>query len=153
MLFSSVASEPSLNEVIFSGAGGRVSVEVSDYERSGTPDFHDANWLIASVSISAGSFSGSFAISIGTYDLVELHRQLRLALDALVGTVSFENMETDLALTVEFQGNGKARIAGEARPHSSPAGTLAFAFDSDQSYLALTLEQLSAILRRFPVKK
>ncbi|HTS75310.1 MAG TPA: hypothetical protein VMG40_03850 [Bryobacteraceae bacterium] len=152
MLFSSV-SAPSENSIVLSGEGGRVVIEVDSYERSGAPDFHDANWLTASVSVTAGSFAGSFSISIGTYELVELYRRLSAGLENLSGTVSFENLETDLMLNIEFLDRGKVRISGEAHPRANPSGRMAFSFDSDQSYLGHTLEQMRSILRQFPVKQ
>jgi hypothetical protein len=144
--------DTSPDAVVFAGDGGRVVFEISEYERPGAPDYHDANWLRASVSISAGAFSGSFGVAFGTYEFVELLRQLRQGMDALSGVISFENMERDLRLQIEFTQHGKARISGDAKPNSSPAGSLAFAFETDQSYLSGTVEALSAVVRRFPVK-
>lgn len=138
--------------VVFGGEGGRIAFEISDYERPGAPDYHDANWLTVSVSIAVGAFSGSFGASFGTYELVELLRQLRGGIDALSGTVTFENMERDLLMRIEFGQRGKARISGEAKPNSSPHGNLTFAFETDQSYLSQAVEALSAVVRRFPVK-
>jgi hypothetical protein len=144
--------DPLPDAVVFGGEGGRIAFEISDYERPGAPDYHDANWLTVSVSIAVGAFSGSFGASFGTYELVGLHRELKDRISALSGTVAFENMERDVLMRIEFSQRGKARISGEAKPRSSPQSSLTFAFETDQSYLSQAVEALSAVVRRFPVK-
>lgn len=138
--------------IVFGGEGGRIAFEISGYERPGSPDYHDANWLTVSVSIAAGAFSGSFGASFGTFELADLLRQLREGIDALSGTFTFENMERDVLMRIEFAQRGKARISGEAKPNSSPQSSLTFAFETDQSYLSQAVEALGAVVRRFPVK-
>jgi hypothetical protein len=154
--------------VVFSGHGGRLALQVRGYERpdgepdyyEGELDYYDANWLVTSVSVSAGAFSGSFEVCIGTYELERLHSDLKECVDHLTGTVVFENMEADLLVKIVFQKRGNAEISGEAKPGIFPRrdgdlgqGRLAFSFGSDQSYLAETVRQLGATIRRFPVRK
>lgn len=152
-LFSGNYGSEDSNSLTFNGIGGRVVFDVLDYERpEGAPDFHDANWISMRVSVTAGVFSGSFGVSIGSYEFVELQRQLREALDRLSGTVSFESMEGDLLLRIEFGQRGRAMVTGEAKPSSAQQGRLIFSFETDQTFLSQAADQLGVLIRRFPVK-
>jgi hypothetical protein len=137
----------------FMGENGSLTVEVYRYERPGTEDADDANWLNCEVSVKAGAFGGNFKCAFTTHDFVALHQRLKTAVESLTGNVSFQNTEADLFLNIDFGKRGATLVHGKAQPHRSPEGTLSFEFDSDQSYLAQTLCQLEAVLRHFPVRQ
>jgi hypothetical protein len=105
------------------------------------------------MTIKAGPFSGAFKSAFTTYDFIALVEHLKGALATLSGTVSFQNTENDIALNIEFDKRGNGNIHGTAQPHRSPEASLAFRFDTDQSYLAQTLRELESVLRHFPVKQ
>jgi hypothetical protein len=140
-------------QIKFAGEQGALTIEVYGYERPAAEDQDDANWLRCDVSINAGPFRGTFKSAFTTYDLIALAERLKGALAALSGTVSFQNTEDDIAFDVRLEKHGSATISGAAHPHRSLEASLAFRFDTDQSYLAQALRQLEAVLRIFPVKQ
>ena len=141
------------NQVTFFGDGGRLTIEVSDYERKMADNEDDANWLNSTIAIQAAPFSGAFGVALTTHELGVLHERLQDALQSLSGTVVFQTTEDDLSLEFKFGGRGSVSVSGVAQPHRSAAGTLHFRFESDQSSIGLAVQELSSALRHFPVRQ
>lgn len=131
-----------MESIVFSGDGGRLTIEVLDYERPTASDVYDANWLKTTVSVAAGPFSGSFRANLTTWEFAKLHGQLAEAVERLSGRVDFESTESDVVLSVEFSHRGTATVSGLLRPNGSEKTTLSFNFETDQSMLADTVRQL-----------
>jgi hypothetical protein len=140
------------NHISVGGEQGRIAIEVLAYENPSAANQDDANWLATKLSVEAGPFSGSFKVAFTTHDLISLHDQIKKALESLSGTVSFQNLEDDLSLNIEFDKRGRASVSGVAHPHGSQRAALHFQFDTDQSVLSRTAQELGAVLRKFPVK-
>jgi hypothetical protein len=140
-------------QIRFAGEQGTLAIEIYGYERSVAEDQDDANWLRAELTVKAGPFSGAFKSAFTTYDLTSLCDGMKNVLAALSGSMSFQNTEHDIAFNIEFDKRGGATINGTVHPHRSPEASLKFRFDTDQSYLAHTLSQLEALLRRFPIRQ
>jgi hypothetical protein len=141
------------DQITFIGEGGRITIEVSDYERETADNEDDANWLNSTIAIEASPFSGVFGVALTTHELGVLHERLQAALQSLSGTVVFQTTEEDLSLEFKFGGRGSVSISGVAQPHRSAAGTLHFRFESDQSSIGLAVQELSSALRHFPVRQ
>ena len=141
------------DQISFVGDGGRITIEISDYEREVADNEDDANWLNSSIAIQAGSFSGSFAASLTTHELGLLHERLQTALQSLSGAVAFQTTEDDLSLEFTFNNRGAVSIAGVAQPHRFRTGALRFRFESDQSSIGLAVQEISSALRHFPVRQ
>jgi hypothetical protein len=139
--------------VVFAGVGGRLMLEVSDYERPTASDTYDANWVKTQVSIQSGPFNGNFHASFSTYDFARLESQLSDAVKKLTGTIEFESAEGDLAFSVSFSNRGTADVSGAAKPNAWPDVALSFVFETDQTVLAEAVRQLSRLIRRLPVKE
>jgi hypothetical protein len=142
-----------IEPVVFSGGPDRLTFEVFDYERPSVSDMYDANWLKATVSISAGPFTGRFRANMTTWDLAKLHDQLTEALERLAGRTDFESTESDIVLAVEFSHRGTATVSGLLRPSGSERTTLSFSFETDQSALSETVRQLDELVHRLPVRE
>ncbi len=141
------------DQISFVGDGGRLTIEVSDYERESADNEDDANWLASTIAVQAGSFSGTFAASLTTHELGLLHERLQVALQSLGGVVAFQTTEDDLSLEFTFSKRGAVSIAGIAQPHRFRTGALRFRFESDQSSIGLAVQELSSALRHFPVRQ
>ena len=139
-------------QIKFAGGQGGFTIEIHGYERPGAGDQDDANWLKCELSIKAGPFSGKFKCAFTTYDIIALAERLRSAL-AASGTVIFQSTEGDIDLDIALDKRGGAVIKGRANARGLPETSLQFRFDSDQSYLAQTLGQVDAVLRRFPAQQ
>jgi hypothetical protein len=131
----------------------KVEVRLLDFEiRSGVNE-DDRIWLDSTVTVKAGAFLGSFKAVFTTHDLLNLHEQLKSALESQSGKVSVQSTEGDLSLTIEFDGHGGASISGVATPHRLRRATLHFNVDTDQFALFRTLHELEGALQDFPVKQ
>lgn len=141
------------DKITFLGDGGKVTIEVFDYERSESSNDDDANWLSSRISVETPPFSGQFSAALTTHETATLHDRLEAALRSLSGTVSFHNTEEDLLLEFKFMERGSVFISGVATPHRSPAVALHFQLNSDQSIINLAAQELSNVLRHFPVRQ
>ncbi len=139
--------------IVFTGDGGRLTLEVSDYERPSASDVYDANWLKTTVSAAAGPFLGSFRANLTTYEFAKLHEQLAEVVERLSGRVDFESTESDIVLSVEFSHRGTATVSGLLRPNASERTTLSFSFETDQSTLSETVRQLDRLVVHLPVRE
>jgi hypothetical protein len=139
--------------VIFSGNGGRLILRVSGYERPDSTDPYDANWLTTEVAVEAGPFAGAFKAAFSTYDFAELRDRLYAAVEQISGDFDFESTEGDLVLKTSFSARGSATVRIAAKPNAPLAPTISFTIESDQSILAETVCQLSAVLKFFPIRE
>jgi hypothetical protein len=145
------------NTVTFAGNGGKLVIEVFGYEQQpAAPDpgggTWDANWLDANLFAEAGPFRGTFRLSLTTAELIGLCKDLEKSTDSLSGRVAFESLESDLELTISFGERGAVEIAGILRPGGWSPGVLHFQFQSDQSYLAKSVQDLKRLTQQFPFR-
>jgi hypothetical protein len=141
------------NKVSIKGDGGKIVVEVFDYENPLAQNPDDASWLKATLTCAIGSFSGAWETAFTTYDLMALHDRMEQVLRSAFGRASFQNTEGDLTLNVEFSKSGKVQIDGVAEPHGSVKAALHYIFASDPSAVAETVRELKQVIERFPVKQ
>jgi hypothetical protein len=137
----------------FFAENDRIEVRLLDFENRSGENEVDAIWLDSTVTVKAGAFLGSFKAAFTTDDLVNLREQLKSALARLSGSVSFQNTEGGLSLTIEFDSRGEASITGVAQPNRLHRGILHFRVDTDQFALNRTLHELEYALRDLSVKQ
>lgn len=141
--------------MIIRGHGGRIGVEVYNYERPDTANEDDANWLKAKCSVVVSEFSCVLGLSLRTHDFVQFLRQLEEAVRQLKGTAVFATLEEGLEFEIKFKSAGQAELSGRARSQTSlvPDQTvLSFSFETDQSFLAETIRELNGIVAQFPAR-
>jgi len=146
---------PVTNTMEICGHGGRIEVQIFDYERPNATDEDDANWLKAKCSVFVGEFTCVLQISPVTHDFVRFLRQLEEAVRQMKGTAAFATLEGELAVEIKFESAGQADVFGRARSQTSlvPDQTaLSFSFETDQSFLTQTVRELTAIVAQFPVR-
>lgn len=139
--------------ITFSGDSGRIVIKVLDYERATADNKDDANWLTSIIAVEVPPFAGSFRAAFTTHELAGLYGRLQVPLQSLSGTVSFQNLEEDLTLEIQFANRGAVRVSGIAQPRRSAGVALHFRFESDQSLIGRAVEELSSVLRHFPVRQ
>ena len=137
----------------FFAENDKVEVRLLDFENRSSENEGDTIWLDSTVTVKAGAFMGSFKAAFTTHDLVNLREQLKSALARLSGSVSFQNAEGGLSLTIEFDSRGGASITGVAQPNRLHRGTLHFRVDTDQFALNRTLHELEYALRDWSVEQ
>ena len=127
-----------------------ISVRGRAYRQS--RDYWDGNWLLVTVEIRAGKFSGNVP---GVVRAEELHRfrdALRAFQQTPGGAVSFETKEQWLALRLEADTLGHLELSGTLRDDVAyPHNKLVFALKFDPALLASALRQLEQAAAAFPV--
>jgi hypothetical protein len=141
--------------VVIRGDGGKVQIEVLNYERPKTTEGSDANWLVCKCGVTVREFSCEVNLSLMTDDFVRFLGDLDEALRSLKGTAVFATPESGLKLEIKFRAAGHADVLGTIQSQLSVAPsrtTLDFSFESDQSFLSHTVEGLRAVIQQFPVR-
>jgi len=137
------------------GHGGRIEVEVFNYERPTARDEHDANWLKAKCSVVVGEFTCVLRFSPATHDFIQFLAQLEEVVRQLKGNATFNTLGGELAVQIKIRSAGQADVFGRARSQSSlvPDQTaLSFSFETHESFLAHALRELRTIVTQFPVR-
>ena len=129
-----------------------VTVEVMSYERRASGEYHDDNWVVVTVSVSAGAFSGNFRATFVTDEFVAFRSELRELYRTLNGEATFTTLEGQLRLNLIGNGRGGITVKGEAFDNAGTDNCLTFEFATDQTYLVRTLEGLDQIVAQFPVR-
>ena len=130
----------------------RVAVDVLSYERPICGDYHDDNWLVIHIAVSAGGFSGTARATILTDELVRFAEQLHLLYDRLTGSAAFSTLEGQLSLTLVGDGRGHIRLTGDVSDQPGVGNQLSFTLDFDQSQLQQSIRELDAVITAFPIR-
>lgn len=137
--------------VELAGHGAYVRVDVVGYENSSTDDLSDANWLTCRVEVCVGGFEGRVAAAFTTHDFDMFRRSLDAAVADVKGDASFETYEDALRLHVAFDKTGAVSVTGTLNDPDGPT-SLAFSFESDQTFMRSTVDALSELGHQFPVR-
>jgi len=141
--------------VVIRGDGGNVRIHVLNYERPNSTEGSDANWIVCRCSVAVWEFSCEVSLSLMTDDFVRFLADLDEALRSLKGTAVFATLESGLKLEIKFKAAGHADVFGTVRSQLSvvPSRTkLHFSFETDQSFLSHTVEELRTVIQEFPVR-
>ena len=128
-----------------------VAVDVVSYERTLTGEYWDDNWLVVEVSVHAGGFRGKTRASIQTSELAVFGPQLRQLYDTLSGTAEFTTIEEQVYLILKGDGKRHITLKGEMMDQPGIGNRLNFNLEFDQSQLANSISDFSAIMAKFPV--
>ncbi|ABI73314.1 WapI family immunity protein [Shewanella frigidimarina] len=130
----------------------QVEITVEQYQHSPSSESFDDNWLICSVSVSFGSFSGKFSASFQTYDFVKFSKEIQKLYVCLKGTATFDSLEGQLEIKLIGNGRGGIELEGNCMDSVGVGNELKFSTGFDQTYLQSIIEDLDEILEGFPVR-
>jgi hypothetical protein len=139
-------------EVSIGGEGCRLILSVSGYQFPEAEDSDDANWLGASVEVSAGTtgrFAGAYAGFLRCDDLARFRDELRVVLESLDGRATFHDLESRVGADIQLT---RGRGVLEVFVREDIGARLEVTADTDQTYLAETLGDLDQLLAEFPVR-
>ena len=137
-------------EALLSGDGGRLILDIDDYENSRAVAIDDRNWLRASLQVTAGPFHGSISLALTTVELERVCRQVREIAKSLKGSMSFATVEGDWEISLALEGSSTVVVKGEVRSPDGDGSTIRYQFRTDPITLETWAEKLGAIVRRFP---
>jgi hypothetical protein len=100
-----------------------------------------------SIEIFSNSFSANGVIYISTAQFHDFYIQLKKANESLDGCASIDSYENDFNTKVTFDGLGHATIQGYYSKYEE--NELKFQFDTDQTFIAETLRELSKIVDKY----
>ena len=129
-----------------------ISISVNGFERNPNGDYHDDNWLAVTVSVKSGVFTGEFEASFVTYEIKNFSIQLKELYSSLNGKAVFTTLEKQLYLSLNGNGTGQIEISGVATDKLGGFNKFEFTFESDQTYLATSIRQLSNVTSNFPIR-
>ncbi|HST09383.1 MAG TPA: hypothetical protein VLL05_03335 [Terriglobales bacterium] len=141
--------------VVLRGDGGKVQIEVHSYERPESTDGSDSNWLVCKCGVTVREFSCDVNLSLVTEGFICFHRELAESVRSLKGTAVFATAEDGLKLEITFNSAGHADVFGIIQSQLSALPTrtkLDFSFETDQSFLSSTVDELRAVIQQFPVR-
>lgn len=141
-----------MTALIVKGDGSEIRITVYGYERPGSIEHYDANWLKCDVCVVAGPFKGEVPLAVQTKDFAIFHEQLSLMQRQLEGEARFTTTEGVLAFMISMGRLGHATVIGHLSSGDEPAARLEFRFETDQTFLKVAVTQVAEIVRLYPVR-
>ncbi len=127
-------------------------IAVLGREHSGADDYWDGNWVVATISIAVGGFTGTVRASLRMDELHRFNEGLKFINQNLFGAAVLESMEHWISLTVKAESRGRIEISGELSDQAGAGNVLSFDLsDVDQTYLPGWISDLDDIEEAFPV--
>lgn len=140
--------------MIFSFGGSkheRLEIDVR-YERPPSGDYHDNNWLTATIDVSAGGFRGKADVSMLTEELVSFLGQVKALFKALEDVAELTTLEQQIYLRLTGNGKGHIEMKGELGEMPETGNRLHFELKLDQTDLATSIRDLERVTAQFPVR-
>ena len=139
-----------MEDFILLGQGGFLKLSIE--EVFGFPDrtCHLGGYDTKStIEIKSGNYyvKGEFYTSTG--ELFEFYEQLTDCYDRVNGSAKFLSSEQNLDLTVEFNEQGHIRVFGTFSEYAHRINELKFEFETDQTFITSTLNELQSITRKY----
>jgi hypothetical protein len=129
-----------------------LTIAVLGREHAGADDYRDGNWVIATISIAVGSFTGTVSASLRMDELHRFNEGLKFVNQNHFGAAMPESMEHWISLTVKAESRGRIEISGELSDGAGAGDVLSFDLaDVDQTYLPGWISDLDDIEKAFPV--
>ena len=129
-----------------------LTIVVLGREHAGADDYWDGNWVIASISIAVGGFTGTVRASLRMDELHRFNEGLKFINQNLFGAAVLESMEHWISLTVKAESRGRIEISGELSDGAGAGNVLSFDLaEVDQTYLPGWISDLDDIEKAYPV--
>jgi hypothetical protein len=110
----------------------------------------DLQWLVASVAIHNGGFTGAFSTTFLALDVSRFLGEVRQLYATLNGHAQFTTWEKQIEIRLEGNGRGQIAVTGEAMDVAGTGNRLRFRIDTDQTYLPTLISQLETVCATYP---
>lgn len=135
------------------GSGGELlKVTVTGYTHPDTVDYWDGNWLSCHLNLWLNGFRADFPFDLRIDEMERFLKQLEQLHTSLKGNAALDSMEGILKLNVSGGKTGRLAWEGKLVYPSGTGAVLEFEYESDQTYLSRLIQELKAILKRYPVR-
>jgi hypothetical protein len=129
-----------------------VKIIINQYEDSPTGGATDYNWLLCTVDVSFGKFTGTFSANFQSYDFIKFTQELKKLYACLKGTATFNTLEGQLEIKLTGNGNGTIELTGMCMDSVGVGNQLSFSTELDQTYLPSSIAELEDILNGFQAR-
>jgi len=100
-------------------------------------------------SIASWGFQAQGKVWFTAADVARFHSELAACYQTLTGVATFATQEDTLKLEVVFGRRGQVEFRGTFQESHNEGNELKFRIQTDQSYIAQSLEELSALVKRY----
>jgi hypothetical protein len=141
------------SDAVVRGQGCRLLLSVEGYEFPDADDFDDANWLIGSVELEAGttgSFRAFHRVTFRADELAQFRDELRPIADTLNGEATLRHMERQFGCAIALK-DGKGDMTAFVGEHVGSVLRVERC-PTDQSYLGAAIRDLDSLLSEFPIR-
>jgi hypothetical protein len=119
--------------VSVSGRTGKITIEVSRYERPDAEQPSGKNWLVGKIQVQVGPFLAAYNVRLETYDFADFCSEIEKMLGESSATARFECAEEWLKMSIAVATRGAVTVRGVAKSLDCLGTNLSFSFNSDQS--------------------
>ncbi|MFC8504579.1 hypothetical protein ACFUC1_19665 [Pedococcus sp. NPDC057267] len=132
--------------------GEHLSITVLGREHPDAENYWDRNWVISTISVAIGGFTGHVRASLRTDEVHRFNKELKSVNQNLFGAAVLDSMEHWITLTVKAESRGRIQVTGELRDRVGDGNVLTFEMaEVDQTYLGSWITSLDDIEEAFPV--
>ncbi len=131
--------------------GYAVKIEPIEVIRSNSNLDWDKNWVRTRITINGGAFSGWYIADFMTIDFEALRQIFDILYNDLNGMAVFADLEGALKLEIQGDGLGHFNVNVTACEEPCFGSTLNLTISFDQTYIKPLINQLSEIIKRFPI--
>ncbi|MFD3003030.1 hypothetical protein ACFS7Z_21880 [Pontibacter toksunensis] len=103
----------------------------------------------ATFEIKSGSFTVKSIFWTSTGEMYEFYKKLKACNSELKGNVNFVNYEDNLDFTAKYDDLGHVKVQGRFNELDEFNNELIFEFNSDQSFISSTLEELKPLVLKY----
>ena len=103
----------------------------------------------AQIEIKSGPFSCSSSFYISTGEISQFCQKLQTCYSDLEGELSLKSYEHNLKLNLVFDKLGHININGEFTDNNLENNSLSFEFDTDQSFLKSSIQDIENIVNKY----
>jgi hypothetical protein len=129
-----------------------LSIAVLSREHAGADDYWDGNWVVTTISVVAGGFTGQVRASLRMDEIHRFNEGLKFVNQNLFGAAVLDSLEHWIALTVKAGSRGQIEVSGELADQAGAGNVLTFELpEVDQTYLASWIDALDDIEKAYPV--
>lgn len=129
-----------------------LSITVLGREHPDAENYWDRNWVISTISVAIGGFTGHVRASLRTDEVHRFNKELKSVNQKLFGAAVLDSMERWITLTVKAESRGRIQVTGELRDRAGDGNVLTFEMaEVDQTYLGSWISSLDDIEEAFPV--
>jgi hypothetical protein len=107
----------------------------------------------SNLEIKSGDIHVKSSLYMATGDVYRFTQELKKCNDILSGSAAFDTCEGNFQFSAKYDNTGHVAIEGEFETYGPFKNQVKFGFETDQSFISQTLEQLDMIVSKYGDEK